>query len=189
MVWICRWMHQILFEWLGFGFDCFKSRSKGSNLHLNATNLFRIVRICIWTLEHFESLLNDTNLHLNALNPFQMVRICNGMLWILFKRLEFAFEWFNFVSIFILRLLMPFEWFTLDSNASNPFQMIRICFQLVWTYIWMLRTGSNGYNLQLNVSNSFRMVRICIWLLRISFKVFESAFECFEFGSIAYSLN
>ena len=48
----------------------------------------------IW-FECFESLSNGSNLHMNALNLFEMVRICILMLRIHFEWLEFAFESFE----------------------------------------------------------------------------------------------
>jgi len=76
---------------------------------LNASNPFRMVRICIrmlripfewfeFAFECFESFSKGSNLHSNASNPFRMVRICIRMLRIRFKWLEFAFECFESVS-------------------------------------------------------------------------------------------
>ena len=70
-------MLRIPFEWLEFAFECFGSLSSGSNLHSNASNPFRMVRICIrmlriplecfkFAFECFESLSNGSNLHSNA---------------------------------------------------------------------------------------------------------------------------
>ena len=91
-------MLRITFEWVEFGLERFESLSNGSNLHLNASNLFQMVRIWIripfesfeFAFKCFESLSNSSNLgcnslnfdskgwnlDLNALNPFQMVQIC-----------------------------------------------------------------------------------------------------------------
>ena len=134
MVRICIRMLRIPFEWFEFAFECFESLSKGSNLHSNASNPFRIVRICIrmllitgmvriwirtlripfewfeFAFEHFESLSIGLNLHWNASNPFRMFRICIRMLRIPFVRLEFAFE--RFESLLNVS--------NLHSNASNP---------------------------------------------------------------------
>ena len=74
-------MLRILFEWFEFAFDCFESLSNGSNLDCNASNPFRMVRICIQLLqiplewfefefECFESLSNRSNLDSNASNTF-----------------------------------------------------------------------------------------------------------------------
>ena len=71
------------FEWLEFAFKCFESLSNGSNLHLNASNPFRMVSIYIrmlqipyewfeFAFECFESLSNGSNLHLNASNSFRV---------------------------------------------------------------------------------------------------------------------
>ena len=78
-------MFQIPFEWLEFVFRRFESLSNVSNLHSNALNVFRMVRICIqmiqitfelfeFAFECFESLSNGSNLNSNASNPFRMVR-------------------------------------------------------------------------------------------------------------------
>ena len=48
-----------------------------------------------FAFERFEMLLNGSNLHSNALNPFRMVRICIRMLRIHFEWLEFALECFE----------------------------------------------------------------------------------------------
>ena len=37
----------IPFEWLEFAFECFETLSNGSNLHSNASNPVRMIRICI----------------------------------------------------------------------------------------------------------------------------------------------
>ena len=79
-------MLRIPFELLEFAFEAFESLSNGSNLHSNASNPFRMVRICIrmlripfkwfeFAFECFESLSNGSNLHLNGSNLFRMVRI------------------------------------------------------------------------------------------------------------------
>ena len=36
---------EIPLEWLEFAFECFESLSKGSKLHIKASNPFRMVRI------------------------------------------------------------------------------------------------------------------------------------------------
>ena len=76
--------------------ECFETLFNGSNLHWNASNPFRMARICIrmlpitfecfeFAFECLESLSNASNLNLNASNPFRMVRICIWMLWIPFE--------------------------------------------------------------------------------------------------------
>ena len=77
------------FEWLEFALECLGCLLSGSNLLLNASNPFRMVRIQIrmlsipfewfeFAFECFESLLNG--------------QIYNQMLRIPFEWLEFAFE-------------------------------------------------------------------------------------------------
>ena len=68
MVRICISTLRIPFEWFEFAFECFEYLSNGSNLHSIDSN-------------HFSNCLN---LHLNALNPLRMVRICFWMLRIPF---------------------------------------------------------------------------------------------------------
>ena len=92
-------MPRIPFESLEIGFERLESISNGLNLeskasvpfellklHSNASNPFRMVRICIRIpripferfeigFESFESLSNDSNLHWNGSNPFEMVRM------------------------------------------------------------------------------------------------------------------
>ena len=86
------------------------------------------------------------------------------------------------VWIFIWILRIPFEWLGLDSNASNPFRMVkiwirmlRIGIQVLWMPVeWLdfafesFESLSNGSNLHLNASNPFRMVRIWIRMIRIT---------------------
>ena len=93
-----------IFEWFEFAFECFQSISYGLNLHSNASNLVRRVRICIqmlqipfkwfeFALEFFESIFEwfefgfecfeshskgsnlHSNLHLNASNLVQILQI------------------------------------------------------------------------------------------------------------------
>ena len=128
---ICFQMLRISFEWIEFesfwnglnasnhfrgfkfAFKCFESLSSGSNLHSNASNAFRVVRICIrllgipfkqfeYAFECFECLANGLNLHSNASNPFWVVRI------------------------YIRMLRIPFEWVKFGFESLNPFRMIRI---------------------------------------------------------------
>ena len=85
-------------------------------------------------------------------------------IWI--RMLQIPFEWFEF----------PFECFeslsnglNFHSDASNPFQIARICIQM------------NGipfevFEMDLNASNSFRMVQISIQKLQIPFEWFEFGF-------------
>jgi len=58
-------MLRLSFEWFELAFEYFDSRLKGSNLHSNTSNPFRIVRILIQTFR------------------------------IPFEWLQFAFEWFE----------------------------------------------------------------------------------------------
>ena len=63
---ICIQMLRISLKWFEFAFKWFKCLLTGSSLHSNASNSFRMVRICIWMLqvwfeiafECFESLSN-----------------------------------------------------------------------------------------------------------------------------------
>ena len=86
-----------------------------------------------------------------------------------------------------------FEWLESLWNGSNlhsnPFQMVGICIQKLQVSL------SNGSNLVSNGSNPFGLVRICwfeslrmlriyIRMVRISFEMFEFAFEWFESFSI-----
>ena len=116
-------MLRIHFEWLKFGFvclelefDCFECLSNGttafecfesllncSNLHSNASNPFRVVRIV------FESFKSLSNLHSNAFHAFRMVRNCIQMFPICVRMLSMPVEWLNFA----------FECF-------DPFRMARI---------------------------------------------------------------
>ena len=77
-------MLRISFESFEFTFECFESLSNGSNVHANASNHFRILRICNpllripfewleFALDWFGSLLNDSKLDSKASNPFRMV--------------------------------------------------------------------------------------------------------------------
>ena len=139
-------MLQISFERLKYIFEleCFESLSNGLNLHLNASNPFQMVRICIWIpfklfkfgfecfqvpfewfeflFECFESLTKDPNLDLNASNPILLVRICNWILQIPFEWLEFAFNCFESLS----------NNSNLHLSASNPFRMVKISIQMLW---------------------------------------------------------
>jgi len=114
-------MLRIPFEWLVFAFECFESVSSGSKLDSNASNPFRMVRICIRMLwisfkgfelafECFEFCSNGENLHSNDSKRFRIVRICIRMLRIPFEWFKFALERFKSLS----------NWSNLHSNASNP---------------------------------------------------------------------
>ena len=74
---ICIWMVRISFEWFIFAFEWFEFLLtwNGSNLHSNASNSFRMIRICI-------------QMHRRR------IRICSWMLRIEFEWLEFAFKCF-----------------------------------------------------------------------------------------------
>ena len=69
-------MLRMRFEWFEFRFEALWN---GSNLHSNALNRFRMLRI----------------LHLNASNPFRMLRTWIRMFRIPFEWFEFAFECFD----------------------------------------------------------------------------------------------
>ena len=84
----CILMPRISFDGLKFAFECFEFGSNVSNLHSNALNPFRMIRIWIrmvripfeWlefgfecfelAFEYFECLSNGQKLHLNASNHF-----------------------------------------------------------------------------------------------------------------------
>ena len=128
-------MLRIPFESFQFAFECFKSLSSCSNLDLNASIPFQMVRIWIEMLqipfecfefgfECFESCSSGSNLHSNASNllsclnldsiasnPFQMFRNFIRLLRIAFKWVEFGFECFESFS----------NGSNLDLNALNPF--------------------------------------------------------------------
>ena len=135
-----------------------------------------MAKICNWLLrisfdkfkfgfECFELCLNGENLHSNPSNPFRMVRICIRMLRIPLKSFKFGFE--SFKSLLIgLNLYL---------NASNPFQMVRICIRMLQIPLF------EWFQFPFEWLESFSMAGICIWMLLISFKGFEFAFECFEF--------
>ena len=59
-----------------FSFECLECRSKGSNLHSNASNMVGMIRICFERLEFafewFESLSSGLNFDSNASLPFRM---------------------------------------------------------------------------------------------------------------------
>ena len=67
-------MLRISFEWFEFAFECFESLSNGSNLHSNASNPFRMVKICIRTLrillKGFLFAFECFQFGLNASDPF-----------------------------------------------------------------------------------------------------------------------
>ena len=69
-------MLRIPFEWLEFAFQRFESLSNGSNLHSNASNIFRMVRICIRMLqipfEWLEFELECFELVSNSSIPFEL---------------------------------------------------------------------------------------------------------------------
>ena len=95
--------------------------SNGSNLHSNASNPFRMVRICISNASNTNALnlSNGSNLNLNALNPFSNVSNLNF-------NASNPFEWFEFA--FEFRIRIPFEWFEFEFEMLRiPFEMVRIC--------------------------------------------------------------
>ena len=141
---ICIRMLRILLEGLEFALEWFKSLLTGSNLHSNASNFVRMLRI---SFECFEFRSNGSNLHSNVSNPLPMVRICIRMFRIPFQWFKFAFYVSNLVSIvwiciWMVRIL--FDWFefafkcfkslskgsNLHLIGSNPF---RICIRMFWT--------------------------------------------------------
>jgi len=136
MVRVCIRMLQILFERFEFGFECFesfwnvwnlysnayfifecsKSLSKSSNLHLNPLIHIRMVWIYIRLLRiWFEWLY----FHLNASNRFRIVRIYIWMLWMPFECFESLFELFKF----------GFRCFESLSNCLKLHSMFRISFE------------------------------------------------------------
>ena len=68
-------------------------------MHWNASNPFRMIRICIRMLqipfEWLEFELESLELLSNASNPFRTVRICIQMLQIPFEWFEFDLECFE----------------------------------------------------------------------------------------------
>ena len=73
-------MFKIPFEWLEVAFKCFECCLNGSNLHSNASNLVRMVRIPFF---------KGSNLHSNCSNFIGMVRIC-------IRLVRIPFEWFEY---------------------------------------------------------------------------------------------
>ena len=88
-------------------------------------------------------------------------------------------------------LLILFECFeslsnrsNLHSNASNPFQMVRISIRMLRIpFEWLefpfecFKSLSNGWNLHSNASNPFRVVLFSIRMLSVPFECFEFAFK------------
>ena len=101
-------MLRIPFEWLEFPFKCLESLSNGSNLNLNASNAFRIVRIGIRMLRISFEWLEF------AFECFESLRMCIGMVEIPFEWFEFGFESFESIS----------NCSNEHSNASNPFRKV-----------------------------------------------------------------
>ena len=111
----------IPFKWWEFAFEWLESLLNGSNLHSNASNVVRMIRICILMLrtsferlefafEWLESHFNCWNLHSNCLNSVGMVQIAIQIVRMPFEWFEVAFEWLE-------RIL--FKWFEYCSNDSN----------------------------------------------------------------------
>ena len=150
-------------------------------LHLIATKLFRMVRICIRMVRICIRLLRISFEYPFEwlAHPCRLVRICIRLLRISFKWFEFAFEWLESLSNLSN---FHFDCFESRSNVSNlhsigknPFRMVRICIDnTVRTYyLW---------NLHSITSNFVRMVRIpSEW--------FEFAFYCFESRSNGSNLR
>ena len=154
MVRIIIRMLRIPFKWLEFAFKCFESRSKGSNLHWNASNPFRMVKICIWV---FQVLFEWFQFVFEWLEfGFKCDEFLSNGYRICFPMCRIGFEWFKFA-------LECFESFSNGENShSNASNLIR----RVWIYLhW-------------NASNPFRMVRI--GMLRVLFNWFQFAFEWLE---------
>ena len=80
------------FKGFEFAFECFEFLSNDSNLN---SKIRIPIEWLEFALEYFESLSNASNLHSNASNPFRIVRICIRTLRIPFEWFEFAFECFK----------------------------------------------------------------------------------------------
>ena len=104
-----------------------------------------------------------------------MVQVCIHILRIPFEGLEFAFKRFKCFEFAFECFESCLNGSNLHSNASNPFQTLRIPFE--W---FEYESLSSGLNFDLNALNPFRMVQISIRMLRIPLKWLEFAFECFE---------
>ena len=81
------------------------------------------------------------------------------MVRISFEGFELAFKCFESLS----------SGFNINSNALNPFRMVRICSRMLHIpFEWFefafkcFISLSNGSNLNSNASNPVRLVRICI---------------------------
>ena len=175
-VWICIWMLWIAFKWLEVTFGCFEFGS-----------IFQIAFEGVISFELLEFAFEC--LHLNVSNLVRIVQICIRVDRIPFQWLEYAFECFksllnalNLVGIVGISIWMVRIPFNIHSNASNLVRSVRIC-------IWMLRIpfkwlevafgcfkfGSNGLN--------------CIQRGQISFELLEFAFECFLSRSNSSNLH
>ena len=130
-----------------------------------------------------------------------MVRIFIQLLQILFKWLEFEFQWLKSLS----------NCSNLHSIALNVVRMLPICIRMVRiTFEWfecafgcfesrscgsnllskcMLESLSHGSNFNSSALNPDQMLRICIRMPRIPFEWFEFAFNCFESRLNALSLH
>ena len=164
MVRICI---RILWVWLVFAFKCFNSHSNSSNLRSNdgiwlewfefAFECFESLRIWIRMLQiPFEWL--EFAFIWNALNPF---RIWIRMVKIAFESLKFGSNLYSNgsnldsngcrIRIWMVKIASnpPFSMLKcMHLNASNPFQVVRICVRMMeW----------NGSNLYSNASNLFRI--------------------------------
>ena len=163
---------------------CFESLSNDSNLHLNASNAFRMLRVPFELFEFwfgcFESFSNCLKLH----SMFRMS----------FEGLEFAFNCFesrltgsnlhsnasNLVSMVRIHIWMLWIWFKWLKFAFESFRMLPI--PVEWLQFWFkcFECHLNGYNLHSNASNVVWRVRICIRMLRIWLKCLEVRFNCFD---------
>ena len=69
-------LYKSILNGYNFSFKCLECRTKGSNLHSNASNLVRMLRISFEWLEFefewFESLSSGLNFDSNASLPFRM---------------------------------------------------------------------------------------------------------------------
>ena len=135
-------------------------------------------------------MVRTLNMHSNLVGR---VRISIRMLRILFEWLEFAFECFESRtnSWIWIRMVRTFEYAfecfescskcsNFYSNASNPFQNIKICsylnasnlVQMVRIFIWMIRNPFEWLELNF-VSNLVQKIQICIWMVECKFAPFK----------------
>ena len=230
MVQISLQMVWIPFKWFKFVFECFESHSNSWNLHLNVWNPLRMTQICIpklripcewfkFACKSFKFHSNGSNFYSNVLNHVRMFRM-NWMqiltIQLGFEAFECKFQLFEHDSKHSNMIRNIRTWFeTFDSNASNPFRMVRICIlNSVWVvqswlrilqipFEWFefefksFKSHSNGSYLHSNASNPIRIVgiclhsngQICIRMVWNSFKWFEFGLEWFESRSSGSNLH